>query len=162
MQLRLVAIPTSSTPSTAAMARAAGSASSGMTPSRQSPISTMRMTLWVRPWATAARPRARTVSTSELRLICASDDHLVRLALGRQAEQQDGRVDAGARSRRMLSRRDSASLGTPPASIARAMSGSPQQHLVTPATWMPCWAHMATTASALRRMPSQSTSILIP
>ena len=66
-----------------------------------------------------------------------------------------------ARIRATLSRRESASIVQPPASMARAMSGSPQQHLVAPATSMPCAAQSCVTASALARMRSQSTSILM-
>ena len=53
-----------------------------------------------------------------------------------------------SRMRATLARRESASIVQPPASMARATSGSPQQHFVTPATSMPCVAHSSTTARA--------------
>jgi len=66
-----------------------------------------------------------------------------------------------SRIRAMFARRASASIVQPPASMARATSGSPQTHFVTPATAMPWRAQSSVTATALARIFSQSASILI-
>ena len=66
-----------------------------------------------------------------------------------------------SRMRRTLSIRDSAISRTPPARIARTISGSPHTHLVTAATEMPCRAHWSTVARALAVILSRSATILI-
>ena len=122
----------------------------------------MRRTPCVRPWVTAAAESARAVLSSETRLYWASrTTSLAVLMAGMRSRSTSASIPA-ARNRSMLSRRESANIEQPPANMARAISGSPQTHFVTPATEIPWLEQSSTTASAFRLIRVQSATILKP
>ena len=114
-----------------AASRNAGSAS-GIMPSRRSPTSTIATTLNVRPARAAAASSAATTSSSLTSATSVSATvSSARAGVGERSSQ-NGPATPAWRMRATFSSRDSPSAETPPASIARAISGVPQVTFVTP------------------------------
>ncbi len=116
-------------------------------------------TPWDLPAETAARPRARIVSSSLLRLWSAHvTTSSAMLGWGLRRRRAGARTPASF-SLLMFSTLLSARMAAPPASIASATLGSPQAALVTAATSMPVLAQMAATVLVFCSTFARSISI---
>ena len=157
-QARLAPMPASARPGSEPTWRATAGRSSGSTPSRRSPSSTMTTTPCTTPAARAAPARAVSTSGSVLQLVvAAATTRSTWLGRGERTSTI-GASTPPARRRSTLSMRASPSPATPAATRTRATAGWPSTALVTAVTPMPRSAAMATSTAALAPMASRSTS----
>ena len=132
------------------MARSlASSSSAGLMPSRRSPSSTIKITSWVRPARSAAADSARSVPSSEFRLMSVSCTTASASETGGMRSIMIGSAMPARRRRRTFSSRDSPKPANPPSSIARAICGMPATALVTPNSRTPRTAAMPAIRRAL-------------
>ncbi len=136
-------------PGREAMTFAISGASSGSTPSRRSPMSTMRITLCVFFRARAASPKARAMDASEIRLV----SHTSTASAHRDGDGALRRTVSPryplSRRRRRFSIRESATARGSPESIAPATSGCPHVDLFTATNLRPDSARRRETVTAL-------------